>query len=276
MLIPVGLILVLGLVFGGFALSGGKFDVIFHALPYEGMMIAGASLGALVIMSDASSLKMIAKALKRAFAGPRWKSSDYRDLLMLLYELTRLQRSQGATGLEPHIEEPETSTIFKKYPRILKDSSMVSLITDGFRMITLNFDNPHQMEDVLEKRIETTLEEREIPGGHLTTVADALPAIGIVAAVLGVIKTMSSVDQPPEILGSMIGGAPGRHLPWGVPGLLRGAANCRARQIDRGSRFRIFEGDPGCGGGCDTAAQPPDLRGDRPREHSRADAPELQ
>ena len=207
MMIPLGLLVVMGLVFGGFTLSGGKFDVLLHALPFEGMMIAGASIGALIIASDMSRLKLTLGGLKRAMAGPRWKAADYSDLLLLLYELTRLQRNSTPVEMEQHIESPEDSDIFTKYPRIMKDKSTVNLIADSFRMVMLNFDNPHQMEDVIEKRIETTLEERMIAGHSLTVMADGLPAIGIVAAVLGVIKTMSSIDKPPEILGAMIGGA---------------------------------------------------------------------
>ena len=207
MTLILGLVMVFGLVFGGFTLSGGKFDVLLHALPFEGMMIAGASIGALIIASDMSRLKLTLGGLKRAMAGPRWKAADYSDLLLLLYELTRLQRNSTPVEMEQHIESPEDSDIFTKYPRIMKDKSTVNLIADSFRMVMLNFDNPHQMEDVIEKRIETTLEERMIAGHSLTVMADGLPAIGIVAAVLGVIKTMSSVDQPPEILGVMIGGA---------------------------------------------------------------------
>ncbi len=207
MLIPLGLLVVLGLVFGGFTLSGGNFDVLLHALPFEGMMIAGASIGALIVSSDMASLKLTAGGLKRAFTGPRWNAKDYRDLLMLLFELTRMQRTASPVDMEQHIENPQSSSIFGKYPKILKDTSTTLLICDAFRMVTLNFDNPHQMEDVIEKRIETNLEERMIAGHAITSMADGLPAIGIVAAVLGVIKTMSSVDKPPEVLGVMIGGA---------------------------------------------------------------------
>ncbi|MBR9862846.1 MAG: flagellar motor stator protein MotA [Rhodobacteraceae bacterium] len=207
MLIPIGLLVILLLVFGGFSLSGGNFDVILHALPFEGMMIAGASIGALIVSSDLQSLKLTFGGLKRAFAGPRWKAADYNDVLMLLFELARLQRNASPVEMEQHIENPQESDIFTRYPRILKDASSVMLISDSLRMISLNFDNPHQMEDVIEKRIETTLEERLIGGHAIAKMADGLPAIGIVAAVLGVIKTMSSVDKPPEVLGMMIGGA---------------------------------------------------------------------
>ncbi|MFD2739569.1 flagellar motor stator protein MotA [Sulfitobacter aestuarii] len=207
MMILLGLVVVLGMVFGGYTLSGGYFDVILHALPYEGMMISGAAIGAFVIANSGATLKATGGAIKRAFSGPRWKSTDHRDLLSLLFELTRLYRTQGPVALEGHIENPHESNIFKQYPRILNDKGSVDIIVDSYRMVTMNFDDPHQMEDVIEKKIEARLHENLLPAHALHAVADGLPAIGIVAAVLGVIKTMSAVDQPPVILGTMIGGA---------------------------------------------------------------------
>jgi chemotaxis protein MotA len=207
MMILIGLVMVFGLVFGGFGLSGGSFDVLLHALPFEGMMIGGASLGALVMSSSGSGLKMVLGSLKRAATGPRWTSKDYADLLALMFELARLQRSKGAVALEAHIENPAGSSIFERYPRILREAETTSLIADAFRLLSMNFDDPHQMEDVLSKKIESIHQENLGPVHALNSVADGLPAIGIVAAVLGVIKTMSAVDQPPAILGSMLGGA---------------------------------------------------------------------
>ncbi len=207
MMILVGMVLTFALVFGGFTLSGGKFDVLLHALPYEGSMIIGASLGALVAASSASGLKMVLGAFKRAAKGERWKEKDYADLLALLFELARLQRSKGAVALEPHIENPAESSIFERYPRVLQQTESINLIADAFRLLSMNFDDPHQMEDVLTKKIESMHAENLGPVHALNSVADGLPAIGIVAAVLGVIKTMSSVDQPPAVLGEMLGGA---------------------------------------------------------------------
>ncbi|WP_292290380.1 flagellar motor stator protein MotA [Marivita sp.] len=207
MMILIGLVLVFGLVFGGFALSGGKFDVLLHALPFEGMMIVGASGGAFVMASSGARLKMTLASLKRVVTGPRWNSKDYTDLLSLMFELARLHRSKGAVALEGHIEHPGDSDIFNRYPRILKDQESTNLIADAFRLLSMNFDDPHQMEDVLTKKIEAIHHENMIPVHGLSVVADGLPAIGIVAAVLGVIKTMSAVDQPPAILGKMLGGA---------------------------------------------------------------------
>jgi len=127
-------------------------------------------------------------------------------LLCLLFELIRIARS-NPVGLETHIEAPDESPLFGKYPKIQSDKESVALICDTLRSASMNYDDPHQVEEVLEKRIEANL-HHNMHGTHaLQTIADGLPALGIVAAVLGVIKTMGSIDQPPEVLGKMIGGA---------------------------------------------------------------------
>jgi len=113
----------------------------------------------------------------------------------------------GIIGLDSHIESPKDSDIFKKYPQVLKDVFALELITDSFRMLAMNFENPHDTEDLMNRKIKKHYKERMKPAEAIHVVADGLPAIGIVAAVLGVIKTMGSIDQPPEILGAMIGGA---------------------------------------------------------------------
>lgn len=203
----IGLVVVLVLVFGGFVLSGGQMGVVLHALPYEGMMIGGASIGSFMI---ANSMKLVLKSgagLGRMLKGNRWKATDYSDLLKLMFELTRLYKSKGIVAMDEHVEAPNDSEIFNRYPRILKDHFAVELITDSFRMLALQFDDQYQTEDVINKKIKKHHHESLAVSGAIQVMADGLPAIGIVAAVLGVIKTMSSIDQPPEILGGMIGGA---------------------------------------------------------------------
>lgn len=207
MTIFIGLILVIGLVFGGYMLSGGKMDILLHALPFEGMMVGGAAIGAFVISNSLPMMLDTWKACIRAIKGQRWSKSDYGDALKLLYELTRLYRNRGILALEPHIERPESSDIFAKYPKIVAFQPARALIVDSFRMISMQFDDPYQMEDVLIRRIEVYEAEVAAPPAALMQASDGLPAIGIVAAVLGVIKTMASVDEPPEILGAMIAGA---------------------------------------------------------------------
>jgi chemotaxis protein MotA len=202
-----GLAMVFGLVFGGFLLSGGNMDIVLHALPYEGMMIGGAALGAFVIGNSFSVLKSSAVGILRVVKGPRWKAGDYNDVLSLLFELARLYKNKGIVAMDEHIENPDSSPIFQRYPKLMKDHFLTDLIGDSFRIMSMQFDDRFQMEDVINRKIKKHHHEALVSARAIQSMADGLPAIGIVAAVLGVIKTMSSIDKPPEILGAMIGGA---------------------------------------------------------------------
>lgn len=202
----IGIVIIFAMVFGGYLAAGGKLGIIIKALPFEMMMIGGAAIGAFLISNDMSAVKHTLKDMGKVFKGPKWKNDDYRDLLCLLFELIRLAR-QNPVAIEEHVEDPESSSIFTKYPKILADGEAVSLISDTLRSASMNYDDPHQVEEVLEKRMEANMHHAMHSSHALQTMADGLPALGIVAAVLGVIKTMASIDQPPEILGKMIGGA---------------------------------------------------------------------
>ena len=202
----VGIIVVFAMVFGGYLAAGGKMAIIFKALPFELTMIGGAAVGAFLISNNASEVKQTARDIGRVFKGPKWSQSDYKDVLCLLFELIRLAR-QNPVAIEEHIEAPQESSIFSKYPKILKDGEAIALICDTLRSASMNYDDPHQVEEVLEKRMEANLHHALHSSHALQTVADGLPALGIVAAVLGIIKTMGSIDQPPEVLGKLIGGA---------------------------------------------------------------------
>lgn len=201
-----GILIVVVMVFGGYLAAGGKLGIILHALPFEFMIIGGAATGAFIISNDIGAIRQTGRDIAKVFKGPKWRQEDYRDLLCLLFELIRLARS-NPVAIEEHIEMPRESAIFGKYPRILADAEAVALISDTMRSASLNYDDPHQVEEVLEKRIESNLHHALHPSHALQTMADGLPALGIIAAVMGVIKTMASIDQPPEILGRMIGGA---------------------------------------------------------------------
>jgi chemotaxis protein MotA len=202
----VGIVVILVMVFGGFVIHGGNLAPIFEALPFEMIMIGGAAVGAFLVSNDLAAVKHTAKDVGKVFKGPKWKPGDYRDLLCLLFELIRIARS-NPVGLEEHIENPHESSIFGKYPKIQHDHETVDLIADTFRAASMNYDDPHQVEEVLDKRVEAALTHALHSSHALQSMADALPALGIVAAVLGVIKTMGSLDKPPEILGQMIGSA---------------------------------------------------------------------
>ena len=206
MLAIVGIVCIFAMVFGGYIMAGGKMGIILHSLPYELIIIGGATLGAFLLANDFATVKQTGKDLSKIFKGPKWKPGDYRDLLCLLFELVRIARA-NPVALEEHIENAHESSIFGRYPKIQHDHDAVDLICDTLRAASMNYDDPHQVEEVLDKRMEAAHHHALNSSHALQQVADGLPAIGIVAAVLGVIKTMGSIDQPPEILGGMIGGA---------------------------------------------------------------------
>lgn len=202
----VGIFLTIVMVFGGYLLAGGKMGVILHSLPFEMMMIMGAAVGAYLLGNDTHTLKATLGGLVRAFKGPKWNAQDHQDVLCLMFQLLKIAK-ENPVALEQHIENPGESPIFTAYPKLAADHHVVSLIADTLRSASLNYDDPYQVEDMLSRRI-AVLKEEEMHVPHaLQNMADALPALGIVAAVLGVIKTMSSIDQPPAVLGKMIGGA---------------------------------------------------------------------
>src|SRR5688500_1378980 len=202
----VGICIVFVMVFGGYVMAGGHLDIILHALPFELMMIFGAATGAFVISNDKHGITHTLKDVGKVFKGPHWKPQDFQELLCLMFQLIKIARS-NPVELDQHIEDPGASAIFGAYPKILADDEAVALICDTLRSASMNYDDPHQVEEVLAKRIEKTYHEAQHSAHTLQIMADGLPALGIVAAVLGVIKTMASIDQPPEILGKMIGGA---------------------------------------------------------------------
>jgi chemotaxis protein MotA len=203
----IGIVLLFALVFGSYIISGGKLEVILHAAPHEMMAIGGAGIAAFLISNSMTTIKATGGGFSKIFAGPKWKAGDYRDLLSLLFLLTKTMKSKGVIALESHIEKPHDSSIFNRYPRIMKDHFAVDFICDTLRMMTMNLEDPHQVEDAMEKQLEKHHHEAHAPAHALTNLADGLPALGIVAAVLGVIKTMGSITEPPAVLGAMIGGA---------------------------------------------------------------------
>ena len=176
-----GLVVTMCMVFGGYILAGGKMSIILKSLPFEMMMIGGAATGAFLAANDMATIKHTAGDLGAAVAGPKWKKKDYSDLLCMMHELLTILK-ENPVDIEAHIEAPKDSAIFQKYPKILKDHEAIEMICDTIRSMIMNFDNVHQVEELLEKHLESLLEER-LPGSHaLQSMADALPALGIVAA----------------------------------------------------------------------------------------------
>jgi chemotaxis protein MotA len=203
----IGIVLLFGLVFGSFIMSGGNMGVIIEAAPHELMCILGAGIASFLIANSMGTVKATGGGFAKMFKGPKWKPADYTDLLSLLFVLTKTMKSKGVIAVESHIENPHDSAIFSKYPKVAKDHFAIDFICDTLRMMTMNLEDPHQVEDAMEKQLEKHHHEALCPAHALQSLADALPALGIVAAVLGVIKTMGAITEPPEVLGSMIGGA---------------------------------------------------------------------
>jgi chemotaxis protein MotA len=203
----IGIVIVLGAVFGVYAAVGGNMEIIIHAAPHELATIFGAAIGALVVANKGSVLKKVPKALVKALKGPSFKKDHYKELLLCLFLLCKLMKAKGMIAVEQHVEKPEESSIFKQFPAVVHDHFAIDLICDSLRTMTMGMDNPYAIEDMIEKKLEKHHHEDAAAPHALQQMAEGLPAIGIVAAVLGVIKTMASINEPPAILGAMIGGA---------------------------------------------------------------------
>ncbi|MCW3477083.1 flagellar motor stator protein MotA [Limobrevibacterium gyesilva] len=202
-----GLVFVLACVFGSYMVSGGSMGPLLHAIPHEMLTIGGAAIGTFVMSNSMHDVKHTLGGVAKALKGASYNQADYVELLSLLYFFVRLASTKGSMALEPHIEKPEESAAFQKFPKILGNHHACAMICDYLRMVGMNADDPNQIEDVMARELKKTLHEELHPAHALQTMADGLPALGIVAAVLGVIKTMSHINEPPAVLGAMIGGA---------------------------------------------------------------------
>ncbi len=209
MLAIIGILILLAMVFGGFALSGGNLIPVMAALPLEMMIIGGAAAGALVIGNSGNELKAFGACFGKVFKGPKYKKQDYLDCIFLVSKLMKMLKTDGPVALEPHIEDPASSDIFSEYPKLLDDETLIHLICDTLRLVVVSSGtlDTHAVEDVMDHAIKTHHHHTVQPAESMQGLADALPALGIVAAVLGVVKTMGSIDQPPAVLGGMIGSA---------------------------------------------------------------------
>ena len=209
MFAAIGVVVLLAMVFGGFAITGGDLAPVMHAVPHEMLIIGGAAVGALIAGNSMVELKALGSGMGKVFKGPTYNRQDYLDTIFLVSKLMKMLRTDGPVAVEPHIEQPETSAIFAEYPRLLKDKTLIHLIADTLRLVVVSSGNldPHAVEEVMDNAIKTHHHHAIGPAHTLQSLADALPALGIVAAVLGVVKTMGSIDQPPAILGGMIGSA---------------------------------------------------------------------
>lgn len=209
MMAIVGVIVLLVMVFGGFMISGGKMGPVLKALPFEMLIIGGAAIGSLIVANSGKSLKQLGGGMARIFKGPKYGRQDFLGAIFITVKLMRLLKSEGAVAIEPHVENPDSSAIWSEYPRLRDDHFFVSLVCDTLRLLVVSTGTVSSVaiEDVLDSAIDTHHHDAIKPADQLQTLGDALPALGIVAAVLGVVKTMGSIDQPPAVLGGMIGAA---------------------------------------------------------------------
>jgi len=204
MLVIVGAIIVLACVFGAYSVHG---DMMVLFQPLEFVIILGAALGAFIIGNTKTNIKQTMKGLKRALKGPTYKKADYIELLSVLYQLFKLAKTKGMLALEQHVEKPDESTLFAQFPKFQKDHHAVEFLCDYLRMMTLGTENPNEVETVIDAELETHHAELHGASHAVQSMADGMPALGIVAAVLGVIVTMGSITEPPEVLGRLIGAA---------------------------------------------------------------------
>ena len=209
MFAAIGLIVLVVMVFGGFAFTGGDLKPIMESIPHEMIIIGGAAAGALIAGNSMKELKQFGGGIGKIFKGPKYKKQDYLDAIFLVSTLMKMLRTDGPVAVEPHIEDPKSSTVFANYPKLLKDDTLVHLICDTLRLVVVSSGtlDPHAVEEVMDNGLKTHHHDAIRPAEMLQGLADALPALGIVAAVLGVVKTMGSIDKPPAILGAMIGSA---------------------------------------------------------------------
>lgn len=208
MLAIIGASIILIAVLGVFAIMGGNFSILIHALPGEGAVILGAGIGAFLIANrNGGVVGRTAKSLGRVIGQRRYNKESYIELLSLLYTAFKLAKTKGMLALEQHVENPSDSALFQRFPSFLNDTSSLVFLCDYLRLLTLGTDNPHEVETLMDEEIETQMQEAMQVPSAIQTLADALPALGIVAAVLGVIKTMGYIDQPASVIGEMIGGA---------------------------------------------------------------------
>jgi chemotaxis protein MotA len=205
MFIIIGVVVVLGTVIGGYIMEHGNLSVLFQ--PAELIIIFGAALGALIIASPPKILKMILGNIKLIFATSGASRQSYIDILMVLSQLFIKARKDGILALEREVEKPKESQIFTKYPSVLSDHHLLSFICDNLKVIISTSPPAHELENLLEIDMEVNKHEEMIPSTSIAKLADSLPGLGIVAAVLGIVVTMGKINEPPEVLGHSIGAA---------------------------------------------------------------------
>lgn len=207
MFVLIGYVVCLGCIFGAYIIHGGNMSVIIHAMPTEIMAIGGGAIGAFLVNNQPKTVKAVMANLGPLFKGSKYTKDRYMELMAMLYEILQKVRKEGLMSIEKDVEDPHNSALFKKYPNVGHDHHVIEFVTDYLRMMVSGNLNAHEIETLMDNEIETHHHEGHAPVAAVARLAGALPAFGIVAAVLGVVNTMGSVGQPPAVLGGMIGSA---------------------------------------------------------------------
>lgn len=205
MSIVIGFIVAFGSILGGYAAMGGHISVLWQ--PWEFVIIVGSAVGTFFVGNSVKTVKDTGVAMREALMSDIPSRKDYLDLLEVLYALMRELRGKGRNEVEKHIEDPENSELFQRVPRISENREMRNFICDYFRLIIVGNARTHEIEALMDEEIQTMAKARMKPYHALSIISEAFPALGIVAAVLGVIKAMGAIDQSPQILGGLIGAA---------------------------------------------------------------------
>ena len=205
MFVFIGMVIVVGSVIGGYLMEQGNLSLLFQ--PAEMVIIVGAALGGFVISSPMKVIKAVQSSILRMFKSKIYTSSDYLDALVLMSEIFYKIRKEGLVSIESDLDEPEKSSIFPKYPKFLKNHHALSFLTDTLRTLTITDIEAHELGALLDYEIEAHYEEAVLPAKIIASVADSLPGLGIVAAVMGIVITMKKISEPPEVLGHSVGAA---------------------------------------------------------------------
>jgi chemotaxis protein MotA len=207
MFVIIGYALVLFCVFGGYIFVGGNVAILAKAAPIEMFIIFGAASGAFLVANPSKTVKATFAALPTLFKNSKYTKARYMALMALLYDILSKVRKEGMMAIEADVEEPHKSALFKKHPTVGNDHHLVEFICDYLRMMVSGNMNPLEIENLMDQEIDTHHHEAMVPALAIQNMGDGLPAFGIVAAVLGVVKTMASVGKPPSELGAMIASA---------------------------------------------------------------------
>jgi chemotaxis protein MotA len=205
MFLIVGSVIVLVSVVGSYMALGGKLHVLWQ--PFELVIIGGSGVGAYIIANPKTVLGKTIAGISSVMKGAKYKKQDYVELLSLLYQVFKLAKTKGMLALEAHVDHPEESDLFARFPSFLANHHAQEFLCDYLRLMTLGTDNPHELESLMDQELDTHHQEAHRVSHALQQLSEAFPGLGIVAAVLGVIKTMGSITEPPAVLGALIGAA---------------------------------------------------------------------